>query len=389
MLIIEIISAPVKLAFCLPEYFPYGGLQNNCLRIAESLLARGHSVDLYTRDWQGPVPRGCRVRVVEVRALRNHSKNVAFARKFAQAMEAGRYDGVVGFMKIPSLDVYYAADPCFQTRAKARRFWLYRLSGRYRALVALERSVFEPDAGTEILMLAEREIDNYVRCYATPQERFHLLPPAVPRDRMAGADALEVRNALRAEFSVGPDEMLLLSVGSGFKTKGVDRTIRALAALPGRLGASTSLMVVGQGDPGPFERLARRLGVGDRVRFLGGRTDVRRFLFGADLLVHPAYSENTGNVLLEAMVAGLPVLTTANCGYAPRVERAGGGRVVPEPFAQERLNAALSESLERGRLEEWSRNGIDYGRNEDLYSRPETAADIIESVIEVKAAARR
>ncbi len=350
---------------------------------------RGHSVDLYTRDWQGLVPRGCQVRVVAVRARRNHAKNQAFARKFAEAVEEGGYDGVVGFMKIPGLDVYYAADPCFQARARARRFWLYRLSERYRTSVALERSVFGPDAGTEILMLAEREIDNYVRCYGTPRERFHLLPPAVPRDRMAGEDAAEERNSLRAEFAVGPEDLLLLSVGSGFKTKGVDRTIRALAALPGSLKASSVLLVIGQGNPAPFERLARRLGVADRVRFLGGRTDVRRFLFGADLMVHPAYSENTGNVLLEAMVAGLPVLTTANCGYAPHVERAGAGRVVPEPFHQARLNVALRESLEGGSLKEWGRHGIDYGRNEDLYSRPESAADIIESVIEIKAAARR
>jgi hypothetical protein len=40
------------------------------------------------------------------------------------------------------------------------------------------------------------------------------------------------------------------------------------------------------------------------------------FLLGADLLIHPAYNENTGTVLLEAVVAGLPVLTTAVCGYA-------------------------------------------------------------------------
>ena len=116
---------------------------------------------------------------------------------------------------------------------------------------------------------------------------------------------------------------------------------------------------------------------------------MRRFLFGADLLVHPAYSENTGNVLLEAMVAGLPVLTTANCGYASHVERAGAGWVVPEPFDQGRLNAALREALEGDRLEEWGRHGIEYGRSQDLYSRPEAAADIIESVIEIKAAARR
>lgn len=386
---VEIVRRPVKLAFCLPEYFPYGGLQSNCLRIAERLVAGGHQVDLYTRDWQGPVPEGCHVEIIGVKALTNHGKNLAFARKFGQVLEKGAYDGVVGFMKIPGLDVYYAADPCFQARANARRLWIYRLSGRYRTSVALERSVFGPAAGTEILMLADGEIENYARCHGTPRERFHLLPPAVPRDRIAGKDAGKIREALRVEFGLGAGDILLLSVGSGFKTKGVDRTLRALAALPVSLRARTSLMVIGQGNAKRFERLARRLGVADRVRFMGGRSDVRRFLFGADLLVHPALSENTGNVLLEAMVAGLPVLTTANCGYAPHVDRAGAGTVLPQPFDQRRLNEALREMLEGSCLDEWRRNGIAYGRNEDLYSRPEAAAAIIESVIAKRMAQRR
>ncbi len=379
----------MKLAFCLPEYFPYGGLQNNCLRIAERLVARDHEVHLHTRDWQGPVPPGCQVHVLPVRALRNHVKNRAFARKFAEAIKANGYDGVVGFMKIPGLDVYYAADPCFQARANARRLWLYRLGGRYRTSVALERAVFGPDSGTEILMLAEREIENYVGCYGTPRERFHLLPPAVPRDRMAGDDAGELRDALRSEIGLQREDVLILSVGSGFKTKGVDRTIRALAALPDLLRTRGLLIVIGQGSPRSFVRLARRLGVGDRVRFLGGRSDVARFLYAADLLVHPARSENTGNVLLEAMVAGLPVLTTANCGYAAHVERAGGGRVVAEPYDQDRLNRVLAEILQGDSLKAWGRNGIAYGRREDLYSRPETAADLIESVIGEKGQTRR
>ena len=63
-----------------------------------------------------------------------------------------------------------------------------------------------------------------------------------------------------------------------------------------------------------FKRLAKKLDLTHQVQFLGGRDDIPRFLFAADLLVHPAYNENTGTVLLEALVAGLPVVTTPTCG---------------------------------------------------------------------------
>jgi hypothetical protein len=56
-------------------------------------------------------------------------------------------------------------------------------------------------------------------------------------------------------------------------------------------------------------------------RILRGTQRHPRFLLGADLLIHPAYNENTGTVLLEALVAGLPVLTTAVCGYAHYIAR--------------------------------------------------------------------
>jgi len=101
-------------------------------------------------------------------------------------------------------------------------------------------------------------------------------------------------------------------------------------------------------------------------------------MLGADLLIHPAYSENTGTVLLEAIIAGLPVLTTDICGYAYHVNRAQAGRVLASPFQQMQLNTQLAEMLDSPQRPVWSENGIRYGREEDLYSMPDVVADHIE-----------
>ena len=58
------------------------------------------------------------------------------------------------------------------------------------------------------------------------------------------------------------------------------------------------------------------------------------FLLAADLLLHPAYHENTGTILLEALVSGLPILTTDVCGYAHYVQEAKAGCVLTSPFQQ-------------------------------------------------------
>ena len=87
-------------------------------------------------------------------------------------------------------------------------------------------------------------------------------------------------------------------------------------------------------------------------------------------------------MLVEAIVAGLPVLTTATCGYAFHVENAAAGRAVPSPFRQSVLNQVLHEMLGAEQRETWSLNGIAYGRQEDLYSLHERAADYIHEYVQ-------
>ncbi len=111
--------------------------------------------------------------------------------------------------------------------------------------------------------------------------------------------------------------------------------------------------------------------------FTGAREDVNRFYRGADFLVHAPRSENTGTVLIEAMLCGLPVLVTENCGFAKHVTAADAGITVPEPFDQRLLNTALQQFLESGAREKWVANGPVYCENTDLYSLIERAADVV------------
>ena len=209
-------------------------------------------------------------------------------------------------------------------------------------------------------------------------ERFHLLPPGISQDRRAPANAAEIRAEFRKEFNLGDDDLLLVQIGSGFKTKGVDRSLKALAALPSALRKRTRLMVIGQDDPKVFQLQSATLGLGEQVQFLKGRSDIPRFLLGADLLIHPAYNENTGTVLLEALVAGLPVLVSQVCGYAHYIAEADSGLVLDEPFEQEQLNRYLQRMLEDPQARaEWSRNGLAFADTADLYSMPQHAADVI------------
>jgi UDP-glucose:(heptosyl)LPS alpha-1,3-glucosyltransferase len=368
----------MQLAFCLFKYFPYGGLQRDFLRIALACQARGHGVRVYTLEWQGEIPSGFEVKLVPVRAWQNHTRCGKFAAWVEADLARRPVDRVIGFNKMPGLDVYYAADPCFEEKARTLRNPLYRLGTRYRRFAALERAVFAPEARTEILMISRVQQPFFERHYGTPPERFHLLPPGISTDRRAPANAPAIRTAFRAEFGLNDNDLLLLLLGSGFRTKGLDRCLKALAALPEALRRRTRLFVIGKDKSRPFQRQARLLGLSERVAFLGSRDDVPRFLFGADLLIHPAYSENTGTVLLEALVAGLPVLVTDVCGYAHYIDEAGAGRLIASPFSQEALDAALAEMLADPEARaRYSSNALAFSEQADIYSLHEKAVDFI------------
>ncbi len=369
----------MRFAFCIYKYFPFGGQQQNFLKIAAECKVRGHDVDAYTTSWQGENPDGLNVSILPVRGLTNHRRCESFADNLKTYVDQNPYDAVLGFNKMPGLDVYYAADTCFAAKVKERNI-LYRLTGRCRSYLRLEGAVFDKQLKTEILLLSEREKIFFQDFYNTPDNRFHLLPPGISKDRLSPPNAADVREGLRNELDIGEDQKLVLMVGSGFKTKGVDRAIRAMANLPHNLRDKTILLIVGQDNNSSFIRLAKREGVADQVRFLGGREDIPRFFVASDLLLHPAYRENTGTILIEAMAAELPVLATDVCGYSFHIERAGSGKIVPSPFRQEMFNQMAADMLTSDERPQWQRNAKNYIAATDVFSRAERAVDILERV---------
>ncbi|MAT84066.1 MAG: glucosyltransferase I RfaG [Gammaproteobacteria bacterium] len=370
------------IAFALFKYFPFGGLQRDFLRVARACLGRGYAVRVYTLSWQGEVPEGIDVVEVPVDAVTNHRRYQRFAAWLADDLAWRPAACVVGFNKLPGLDVYYAADPCFEEKARELRRPLYRFTRRYRVFSRFERAVFDPAERTRVLLIAPGQQASFQRYYGTPDDRFRLLPPGVSPDRRPGPDAGALRAGLRREHDVADDDLLVLFVGSGFITKGLDRALRAVAALPQPLRARTRFFVIGQDNPDRFRALARDLGIGDAVTFFSGRDDVDRFFLGADLLLHPAVMESGGIVLLEAAIAGLPVLATAVCGFAPYLREADAGVLIDEPFRQPALDAALAsmlaDSQARARL---SRNGLAFGARADIYDMPGRVADVVEELI--------
>lgn len=370
---------PIQFAFCLFEFFPYGGLQRNMLAMALAAVQRKHDVDIYCGSWVGDKPQGLNVVELPVSGWSNAGRAKSFSRALKNTLDGSNYDFVVGFNKMPGLDLYYAADSCFAQKTYYERSFFHRLAPRSRTYLEFEKSIFNKSSRTHILEVSTKERPLYIAHYATPVERFHTLPPGISRTRVAPENSDEHRGISREQLGVTADQKILLALGSGFRTKGVDRSIEILHQLSDQYEMDALLLVVGEDKADNYRRLAERLNIADKVHFLGGRDDVPSLLLAADVLVHPAYKENTGNVLLEAMVAELPVVASDVCGYAHYINEANMGEVVLSPYDAASAIIQVKKVLDKPRAY-WKKHAQSFSQTADIYSRPERAVDIMETL---------
>jgi len=236
----------MKIAFLIHSWFPHGGQQRDMMRLARECLARGHDLTVHAMRWRGPRPDGLRVNLIEASALGRLSRYRRYAEQVRRALAADPVELVVGFNKMPLLDAYFAADPCFAEIAQNQRPAWYRYTPRFRHFSAWEQSVFGAESKTAVLLLTARQRDEYLRHYPDSAERLHLLPPGLAEERKVAARDPQARRRLRRELAIAERQTLILHVGSGFRSKGVDRSLRAFASLPERLASDCRFVLVGR-----------------------------------------------------------------------------------------------------------------------------------------------
>ena len=102
----------MRFAFCIFKYFPYGGIQRDLMKMLRECQARGHEVKVFTLRWEAPPLDDIEVEILPIVGLNRHSQYAHFADAVRVAVHAEDFDLVVGFNKMPGLDVYYAGDSC-------------------------------------------------------------------------------------------------------------------------------------------------------------------------------------------------------------------------------------------------------------------------------------
>jgi UDP-glucose:(heptosyl)LPS alpha-1,3-glucosyltransferase len=312
----------VKILIIARPFTFHGGVETATSGLLGALVAHGHAVHRAGPGRQRPHPQ-VTDHPLWVPPLPSAFRALALAATTARIVRGGDWDVVQSHERTLTQDVYRAGEGC-------HRGYLAALGGgrsrplHHRVTLALERRVFARTP--EIVAISRAGGAEIAQLYAVPATRLSVVYNGVDLERFHPGLREAHRRAARAEAGVPADAWTLLFAGSGFARKGLDVAIGALASLRDR---GSRLVVVGRDDAAVYRRLAQERGVADRVVWLGLRPDIERWYGAADVLVLPTRYEPFGNVHLEALATGLPVVASRLAGGAEIVDDRAGAVVDP------------------------------------------------------------
>lgn len=315
----------------------WGGNEKWLATLAAGLIARGHQVVVSCRA-SGPVREELERRGIPTSAVRPGTYgDVVRGVRFALWLRSQRPDAVLltSWKGLPW--GAWAARRAGVPRVVVR-LGIVRTPDGYRHALPFRRWV-------DAMIVNAREIrDAWIEGAPWfPADRVHVVHNGI---RLHGAPAPGVVEGIRAGVGAGPDTLLVVGVGHVARRKGFDILLAALARVadPG-----VHAVIVGSGaEMGALRAQAARLGLADRVHWLGHRDDVPDILAACDVFVLSSRNEGMANVMLEAMSVGMPVVGTdisgvrAALGATP--DHPPAGWIVP-PEDPSALGAALDEVL--------------------------------------------
>jgi UDP-glucose:(heptosyl)LPS alpha-1,3-glucosyltransferase len=222
---------------------------------------------------------------------------------------------------------------------------------QHRVLLAMESQYFRRSHPRHVLCTSRREVDDLERLYGVDPGLTTVVPNPFDPQRFNPERRQRDRDAARADLGIDQGELAMMFVANELHRKGFGQIVQAMAAVGDE---RFSLHVVGKAGLGPYRAQIDRLHLAARVHYHGPSSDVGWPLAAADLLVLPTQYEPFGLVIVEALAAGVPVITTRLAGASEAVRPGRTGLLQDDPYDVEEL-AGLLEAAGRADLEAWGR----------------------------------
>jgi len=290
-----------RIALLRRRFSPTGGAERYLLRLASGLATQGHHLTLYCEDW---TPRENPFQ--EVKRVESNDP-IGFARRIGNLPLRDRHDIVFSLERVPTCDLYRAGDGVHAD-------WLgYRnafhpvlgpirtaLRRKNHEVCELESRVFAPHGARHVICNSRFVADQITQRFDYPPSRITIIPNGVPYNQFSTGDRTLGRHALK----LAPTDYVILLVGAGAERKGHAIAREAVKRLK---HPRAKLVIVDSPPPVAMPHVYA----------------------AADVFLLPTLYDPFANVTLEALAAGLPVITSAQNGAAEIMTHEVNGFVLP------------------------------------------------------------
>ena len=304
-----------------------GGLEQDTVILSQALARRGHDVHiLCNRGEQIP---GVTIHHVPIFPFSSPGKNLSFAMTASRTGSRLGLDILQSMERIWSQDIFRLSDSINPVQMEARYpnalvRGLKRIGPRRQALTFLERRIFEKGGARFVLAISKLVKTQIRNHYQIPEEKIVVIYNSVDTRKFNPATTGVFRAEMRERFAVTDKEPLILFLGNDFKRKGLLLLLEALASMKKE---TFTLIVAGSDRPGKYLRFAVKNGIGSKVRFIGHHPCPEKLYAASDLFVLPTRDDTFGNVCLEAMACGVPVIATHTAGASELIDHGMNGYV--------------------------------------------------------------
>ena len=297
-----------------------GGTERDLFKTAAGLRDLGHEVHLFCSEFGIAAPRGVVAHRVPVVPLGRTAGLWSFAFAARQPIRDSGCDIVVNFGRLFSADILRcgaATHRGFLLRMGAeggpgRSIW-QSISGYHRSLLAVEKRQFGSDRLKKIIAVSQFVKKDIISNYSVAEEKIGVLYNGVDAQLFHPRRRSEYRRSIRARWKIPLEAPLVLFAGSGFRRKGLDRLISLWTSK--KLREFYLLVVGADAKLSRYQAWGESVAPG-RIVFTGRQDDIENYFAAADLLVLLALQEGFGNVVVEGLAAGLPVLVSRDVGAA-------------------------------------------------------------------------
>jgi UDP-glucose:(heptosyl)LPS alpha-1,3-glucosyltransferase len=317
-----------------------GGTERDLLLTARILGAAGHQVTIYADEVRSGSD-GIAVRHVAALPFGRALRLISFALRVARIARREGAELVVSFARVLNADVVRAGGGAHSSYVYAARRWqsaaasaALKLSPYHRAQIALERASFKSRCLRCTIAVSELVRQDLLKTFGLDPSRVLTLYNGVDLQRFAPNRDKSRARKMRSELGIPEDGCAVAFVGHGFARKGLRFLLDAWPLVDSR----TCLVVAGADRAAvAYRRQAVQLGIGARVIFIGAHAQIEHLFAAVDALALPSLFEPFGNVVMEAMAAGLPALCSKQTGAAELIPSELHELVIDDPTNVEDL----------------------------------------------------